>query len=164
MVLVEWLHVLLAMFWFGGTLYMNVVVIPTLLKQPLEQQRSTAFAIGVRTSKVFPWVQTAATLVGVLRGTVYGPIHSLSDLGSPYGQRFIVALVLTVVLAGFGHGVTGPAARKLGEFPAEEVIKGTGPVAEAYLAQTKKVRLYSISQLVMFVVIFTIMILMRFGQ
>src|SRR5262245_13567953 len=163
-VVAQYLHVLLAVYWFGGTIYLNTIVVPSLLKMPLAQQRPVTFAIGQASNKIFPIVQTLVIVFGFIRGTVLGPISSFADLASPYGIRFSVSLLLTIGLAGFAHGVTGRAARKLGEFPLEEVAKGTGPIAEAYTAQTQRIKTYVVLQLVGFLVIFTLMILMRIGM
>lgn len=162
--LVQWLHVLLSIFWFGGMLYLNVVVVPTLLKMPLEQQRPVTAALGLSTSKIFMPVQALVIVFGLLRGTLYGPIDSIAALGTPYGTRFLVSLVSTLALAGFGHGVSGRAARKLGTFPMDEVAKGTGPIADAYRAQASRVKTYVGVQLLAFLFIYTLMILMRFGM
>jgi uncharacterized membrane protein len=162
-VVVQWLHVLLAVYWFGGTIYLNTIVVPSLLKMPLAQQRPVTFAIGQASNKIFPIVQTLVIVFGFIRGTVLGPISSFADLASPYGIRFSVSLLLTIGLAAFAHGVTGRAARKLGDFPLEEIAKG-GPVAEAYAAQTQRIKTYVVLQLVGFLVIFTLMILMRIGM
>src|SRR5690242_5514383 len=36
---IQWIHEFLGIFWFGGVLYLNFVVIPAITKQPLENQR-----------------------------------------------------------------------------------------------------------------------------
>jgi hypothetical protein len=164
MLIVQWLHVLLAIYWFGGTLYLNTIVIPTLIKLPVGQQRPVTGGISAKANKIFPIVQTLVIVFGVLRGTVFGPINKASDLfETAYGIRFTLSLVLTIVLAGVAHLGTGRSARKLADFPLAEIEKGSGPVYDAFMAQTGKVKMFSILSLVLFVIIFTLMIMLRVG-
>lgn len=164
MLLIQWIHVFLAVYWFGGTIYVNTIVIPNLIKMPVSQSRPFTSAISKSSSKIFPIVQTLVIVFGVLRGTMFGPINSASELTSGYGLRFLVSLILTVLLAGFSHGVTGRTARKLGELPVDEVMKGSGPAFDEYKALANKIKGYSVFQLLLFVTIFTLMIMMRFGM
>ncbi len=50
--LMQWLHVLLSIFWFGSILYVDIVVIPTLMKLPPDQQRTFAIPLSLRSGRV----------------------------------------------------------------------------------------------------------------
>lgn len=50
---IQWLHVFCGIFWFGGALYGNVVVLPAIATLPLPQQRQIAKPLGERGNKVF---------------------------------------------------------------------------------------------------------------
>lgn len=164
MLAIQWIHVLLALFWFGGILYLNAVVVPVLLKLPPAEQRPISAALGQASSRIFMPVQVLVIVFGILRGTVWGPIDSVAALTSTsYGITFLVSLLATIGLAGFGHAVSGKAAQKLGTFPLEEIVKPGSPVAAAYLAQVQRVKLFIGIQLIGFIVIFTLMIFLRFG-
>ncbi len=42
LIVIQWLHVLLGIFWVGGSLYLNFMVVPVVLSLPLGQQREVA--------------------------------------------------------------------------------------------------------------------------
>ena len=43
MVLLVWLHVLAAVSWIGGTIFLSVVLMPVLKREPFASQRSLLF-------------------------------------------------------------------------------------------------------------------------
>jgi len=51
-ILLQWLHVGGAIFWFGSVLYSDFVLIPVIQGFPLDLQRTVGSAIGARTAKV----------------------------------------------------------------------------------------------------------------
>jgi hypothetical protein len=63
----------------------------------------------------------------------------------------------------WGHFAIGRAARRLKTFSLTEVMKSSGTVAVVFAAQVKRVKLLALLELLGFFVIFTCMILMRFG-
>lgn len=149
---VQWLHVLLGIVWFGYALALYFLISPALMELPEAQGRRTNARIGEIGAKVFPIVGMAVLLLGVIRGTVFGPINSLEDLfGTAYGWTWLVAIVTTIVLF-----VTG--ARFIG--PAFEGMKDTPD----YAASVQRLRRVSAIDLGLFFVVFTCMILMRFGH
>jgi uncharacterized membrane protein len=164
LIVIRWLHVLLGIFWFGSTLYLDVVVIPAVLTLPPEQQRSvsqplTRFSIRVLTPSAI-----LVIVLGLLRGIVFGPVRSLDFvLGTAYGLTFLIAFLAAVATFLWGRFAVDRAARHLETFPLTEVMKSGGTVALAYAAQTKRVKLLALLQLLGFFIIFTCMILMRFG-
>jgi uncharacterized membrane protein len=105
LIVMQWLHVFLGIFWFGSTLYVDFVVIPAVMTLPLAQHTT------------FLW----------------------------------------------GHFVVGRSVRQLEAFPLSEVTKSGGTVAVAFAVQVQRVKLLALLQLCGFFVIFTGMILMRFG-
>ena len=162
---IQWIHEFLGIFWFGGVLYLNFVVIPAITKQPLENQRQISGTLGKLSDRIFKPVSLLVIVFGILRGTVWGPIRTLEFLfGSAYGWTFIVALLVTIGLVLWGTLVTGRAALKLNEYPVAEVAKGTGPVFEAYKATLQRVKLFALLELLGFVVVFSCMVLLAFGM
>ena len=98
-VLMQWLHVLLAIFWFGSLLYADIVVIPTLMKLPPDQQRTFAIPFGLRTDRVMLPVGILVLVLGLLLGTIFVDVQSLTFLfGTAYGITFLIALLLTAAL------------------------------------------------------------------
>lgn len=148
---VQWLHVLLGIVWFGYALALYFLISPALMELPEAQGRSTNARIGEIGAKVFPFVGIAVLLLGVIRGTVFGPINSLEDLfGTAYGWTWLVAMVTTVALFVTGARFIGPAFERMKETPD-------------YAAGVQRLRRVSAIDLGLFFVVFTCMILMRFG-
>jgi uncharacterized membrane protein len=149
---VQWLHVLLGILWFGYALSMYFLVAPALMELPESQGRITNARLGAIGARVFPFVAVLVVLLGVIRGTLFGPINSLEDLfGTAYGWTWLVALVATL-------GLLYTGARHIG--PIFEGLKDT----KDYAADAVRLRRVSQIDLGIFFVVFTCMILMRFGM
>ena len=162
--LLQWFHVLLGIFWFGSVLYLNVIVTPTILRLPLEQQRAVTIPLGFFSDRVLTPVSVLVILLGIVRGTLLGPIHDLPSLfGTQYGITFLVALFMTVGLALWGTFVSGHAAKHLNEMPMTEVVQANGTLSLAFATQLQRIKLFVLLGLLGFFIIFTTMILMSFG-
>ena len=148
---VQWLHVLLGITWFGYAITMHFLVTPPLTKLPDAQQRDIFFRLGEVGAKVFPIVAVLVILLGIVRGTIFGPIQSLDALfGTAYGWTWLVALVATVGLIVNGARNIGPGFEALADTPD-------------FPAAAARLRRYSTIDLGLFGLVFTCMILMRFG-
>ena len=113
-VAVQWLHVLLGILWFGNALVLDVIVIPAINRLPIVSQREIASHIGARATPIFHVVVPAIIVLGIIRGTVLGPIKSVDVLlGSAYGLTWLTALVATVLTYLFGLFVIVPALRRM---------------------------------------------------
>jgi uncharacterized membrane protein len=162
--LVQWFHVLLGIFWFGSVLYLNVIVIPTILRLPLEQQRAVSIPLGAFTDRILTPVSILVILLGIVRGTLLGSVHDLASLlGTQYGVTFLVAALMTIALALWGTFVSGRAARHLNEIPLTETMLASGTPSLAFATQLQRVKLFVLLELIGFFIIFTTMILMSFG-
>ncbi len=149
--LVQWLHVLLAIVWFGYSLSMYFLVAPALARLSEGSQREANFELGRLAQRVFPIVAPLVILLGILRGTVLGPIDSLDALfGTAYGITWLVALAVSI-------GLIVNGARNLG--PATTGLKDAADFAAA---STRVQRLAQID-LAGFLIVFTCMVLMRFN-
>jgi hypothetical protein len=95
---VQWLHVLAAITWFGAVIYTDFILIPGLMKLPIDQQRTAGGAVGEQAFRVIVGAATATIILGVLRGTLFGQIRSVDALlGTSYGITWLVALVVAIV-------------------------------------------------------------------
>lgn len=154
----QWLHVLLAILWFGNSLSLATVTIPAVSKLPLVRQQEVGAVLGERGLRVFDIVGPAVIIVGVLRGTVFGRIKDAETLlGTGYGLAFLAAFVLTVGIYLWGRFVIVPAAQALAAAPVNADGSPT-PDLEAKLSRAK---LVTVLELVGFFAVFTLMILMR---
>lgn len=156
---VQWLHVLLGIFWFGNALAVAAILIPAISTLPIPTQRQVGgrYAdIGERTFKV---VAPTVIVLGIVRGTVFGPIKSVDALGTTYGITWLVALLAAVATFLWGLYVIGGAAKVMN---AASLGPGGEPTPELERA-TARVKQVAVLELIGFFVVFTCMILMRFG-
>jgi uncharacterized membrane protein len=159
-VVVQWLHVLLGILWLGNALALAVIVIPALNTLPVVRQREIGSALGVRSNRVFQVVVPLIIVLGIVRGTVLGPIRSVDVLlGTAYGSTWLVALGATVLTYLWGLRVIVPGVASLERAP----LNTDGTATPELVAATERVKRLVLLELVGFVVIFTCMILMRFG-
>ena len=156
---VQWLHVLLGIFWFGNAIAVALILIPAVSTLPIPTQREVGgrYAdIGERTFKV---VAPAVIVLGIIRGTVLGPIKSLDALGTTYGITWLIALIAAIATYLWGLYVIGGAARVMNAAP---LGPGGEPTPELERA-TARIKRVAVLELIGFLVVFTCMILMRFG-
>ena len=161
---VQWAHVFLGIFWFGATLYADFVLIPALSTLPLGVQRQVGSAIGTRANKLIPAIAGAVILLGIVRGTVFGPIQNLNALTSNYGITWLVALAVAFGTFIYGLRVLVPAIERLSTVPEAEAMTPDGQPSPKLAALIDDVKRKVGLELIGFVVILTCMILMRFGQ
>ena len=148
---VQWLHVLLAILWFGYALSMYFLVAPALARLPEGTQREANLHLGELGQRVFPIVASLVILLGIIRGTVFGPINSIDALfGTPYGITWLVALVVAIALVVNGARNLGPSFTALKDAPD-------------FAAGVARVQRFAQIDLALFLIVFTCMILMRFG-
>ena len=159
-VVVQWLHVLLGILWFGNALVLDVIVIPAINRLPMVAQREVSSYIGARATPIFHVVVPLIVILGIIRGTALGPIKTVDFLfGSAYGLTWLTALVVTILTYLWGLFVIIPALRRMDAAP----IEADGSPTRALVAATDNVKRLVALELVGFLVIFTCMILMRFG-
>jgi uncharacterized membrane protein len=159
-VVVQWLHVLLGILWFGNALVLDVIVIPAINRLPVVAQREISSYIGSRATPIFHVVVPLIVALGVIRGTLLGPIKSIDILfGTAYGLTWLTALTATIVTYVFGLFILVPALRAMDLVP----VGPDGSPMPALAAATNRVKRLVALELIGFLIIFTCMILMRFG-
>lgn len=163
---VQWLHVIFAIFWFGGAMFIDFVVMPTLQHLPPLVAREAGREIVSRIGRMLGIASLVVIVVGVLRGTAWGPLPPGDDslaFASQYGITWSISLVFAIFAAGIGDGVLGRTSRKLYADDALWTPGTDGLPPAAFLALASRLRTWSIVQFVLFIGAFTCMILMRFG-
>jgi uncharacterized membrane protein len=162
---IQWLHVLFGITWFGAVIYNDFILIPAFLKLPVDQQRSAGAAVGEQGTKVIIGAASAVIVLGILRGTVFGPIRSLDVLfGTAYGITWLVALALALLTFFWGYRVIGAAVERLTAFDISRVSLPDGSPNPEFTTLIDDVKRKSSIELLFFLGILTCMILMRFGQ
>ena len=160
---VQWLHVILGVLWFGAVLYSDFILIPALNTLPLTTQKTIGAALGARANRILPPVAIAVLLLGIVRGTVFGPIKSLEALATPYGITWLVALIVTIGTIVFAIRVLAPNLERLASIPDAEAFNADGSPSATLVALIARTKRITFLELGLFLVIFTCMILMRFG-
>lgn len=145
----QWVHVLGGIFWFGSTLTNHVIVIPSIKAQPAESQNAWWRSYSSRYGQMIAAVAGTTILLGIIRGLLGGV---WAVLGSAYGLTWIASLLLGLGLAFVGARLTGPTVGRLAS--AEHAAYG---VHLSRLSRLGRV------ELGLFLVLFSLMIAMRFG-
>jgi uncharacterized membrane protein len=159
-IVVQWLHVITAVMWFGTTLFLDLILVPTLTTFPISQQREFNAKLIPNMVRIIAPTALAVVILGLLRGTVFGPVKSFSYLfGTAYGWTFLIALLLAVGTILWGQLITGRNAEKLAALP----LGSDGQPGPEYIAQSDLVKRVAWIELGLFLLVFTTMILMRFG-
>jgi uncharacterized membrane protein len=106
-IVLQWLHVLCAIFWFGSTLYANVVLWPAMRTLPSEHEAALLTTMRTGLGRKTTLVVAFGTVgLGILRGIAGGVLGRLDSL---YGVTFLAAallgvtMVAWVVTRGFGR-------------------------------------------------------------
>jgi hypothetical protein len=109
-------------------------------------------------------IAASGTIVlGIIRGTVFGEIKDVADLGSPYGIYWLIGLVAACLTYAYGTWYLSPRANRL---TAEMAAAGVGPGGQMppeLAAAMSRLKLIALLELVGFFVVFTAMILMHFA-
>jgi putative copper export protein len=157
---VQWLHVLLGIVWFGYSLALAIFFIPAVSRLSIPTQRQIGAALGERATPIIDVIAPTILVLGIIRGTVLGPIRSIEDaFTTAYGITWLVAIVAIVAVFFWGRFVIIRAVKELAAAPLTP-DGGPTPQLESALARAKQV---TVLELLGFFVIFTCMILMRFG-
>ncbi|MBA3869121.1 MAG: hypothetical protein H0X30_08200 [Anaerolineae bacterium] len=151
--IVQWLHILFGITWFGGYIFMTFGVWPVLLLHPAAEARAFYMDLAQPVGKLMMISGSLVLLLGILRGTVFGIISSTDMLfNTPYGQTWLAALVLTIILT--THGAISSKNTE------DRVWEGDHLRPDA----TRYLRNNNIFALVIFGVVLACMVLMRFGM
>jgi uncharacterized membrane protein len=103
LLLTQWLHILMGIVWFGGYVFLDFVLWPTLLRLPVQQAKTASALISKFAGPIMASSGTLVVLLGIIRGTVFGPITSLSVLfTSAYGLTWLAALLVSMLLIIWG--------------------------------------------------------------
>ena len=160
---IQWLHILFGILWFGGALNSNFVFIPALMKLPLDRQREMAGHYGEVASRVMSFAGMAVITLGILRGTVFGQIQSLDALTTTYGLTWLVGLVAATGTFLWGKRVIEPAIGRMNAIPVGDAFLPDGRPAPAMAAAIDAVKRVAMLELLGFLVVLSCMVLMRFG-
>ena len=150
LIALQWLHILAGIFWFGSAMTAHVIVFPAFRRFPPEARRGIIEAFAARYGRLVAAVAGATILLGILRGLSGGVLNMLPSL---YGVTWMAAILLAVGVAAFEGARLSPVVGKL--------IAAEGP--EQIEALDQRLAGYGRIELGGFLVLFSMMIAMRFG-
>lgn len=119
-VLLVWFHLLAAVSWIGGTIFLSVVLVPVLKREPFASQRALLFRTIARRFRAGVWGAIAVLLfTGPLLLHQRGiPIADPS--GWPMGLAVKLGLVAILLLATLTHDlILGPRVGRIVQLPTE---------------------------------------------
>ncbi|HEY7021136.1 MAG TPA: hypothetical protein VH349_08465 [Ktedonobacterales bacterium] len=101
--LVQWLHILSGVIWFGGYVLIDFALWPALLRRPAAEAQATLVALVKYIGPLMAASGSLVVLLGIVRGTLLGPIKSFDALlGTAYGLTWLTALVIALFLTIWG--------------------------------------------------------------
>ena len=159
----QWLHVILGITWFGTVIVSNFIFIPALMRLPIDRQREAGGAFGDQAARVLNVVAPAVIILGILRGTVFGQVRGLDSLTTTYGLTWLVGLIAATATFAWGKRVIEPAIGRMNAITVADALLPDGRPSAALMAAVDTLKRVSMLELLGFLVIFTCMILMRFG-
>jgi hypothetical protein len=112
--------------------------------------------------KVIPGAAIGVIVLGILRGTVWGRIHALDDVTTTYGLLWLTGLVLALITFAFAKVVIEPGIARINAIDPDQASVDGRP-NPALTAAVDGVKRATLIEFVLFLVIFTCMILMRFN-
>ncbi len=84
---VQWLHVLLGIFWFGNAIAVAVILIPAISTLPIPTQRQVGSRYADIAERTFKVVAPTVIALGIIRGTCSGQFVRLIHWGRRTGSR-----------------------------------------------------------------------------
>lgn len=151
-IVVHWLHVLGGIVWFGGHVFTAGVIWPALLRRPAPEARALSEAMAEPAMRVMGPAGMLVLVLGIVRGTVLGPVRSVDVLvGTAYGWTFAAALLLTFGLMGYAGATRREMERRVWDGDRFH------PGAARYLRRSSAINLGGLA------LILVCMVLMRFG-
>jgi uncharacterized membrane protein len=119
-VLLVWLHLLAAISWIGGTIFLSVVLVPVLKREPFASQKALLFRTIAMRFRVVVWGAIAALLLT-------GPLllHQRGiPIADPSGWPMVLAvklgLVAILLLLTLTHDlIIGPRVGRIVQLPTK---------------------------------------------
>lgn len=149
---VQWLHIIVSIFWFGSMLFTDFVLTPGLREMSPVAQREFGMNVASRVPSFMIPAAVASLVLGVIRGTVLGDVRSVDDLGTTYGLAWLASLIVGAAVLAWSVFVMPPAVVRL-----QRAEPGGASAALADVSRNARI------QLAGFLVIFTLMIVMHYA-
>lgn len=120
-IFLTWMHILAAVSWIGGMIFLSLVVVPVIRKPPLAQQRAVLFPIVARRFRLVAW---SAMLLLLVTGPILAARRGISLINpTTWPTVFAIKLILVGVLFGLtaAHDLAlGPRVAEIMKRPEQE--------------------------------------------
>lgn len=120
-IFLTWLHILAAVSWIGGMIFLSLVVVPVIRKPPLAQQRAVLFPIVARRFRLVAW---SAMLLLLVTGPILAARRGISLINpTTWPSIFAIKLILVGLLLGLtaAHDLAlGPRVAEIMKRPEQE--------------------------------------------
>ena len=163
LLVIQFVHLLAGAVWLGGSVFLNLVVLPAVFAQPVDQQRRLARRVILGPERLMVGAALTTLVLGVVRGTAFGPVRSMEAVGTRYGLVWVAAIVITLVVFVVGGRVTSPAARALLDDDGVWQPAGDGRPRAELEARIARVRYGFRVELVGILVVLALMPILRFS-
>ena len=150
LIVLQWLHVLAGILWFGSSMLTDFVLFPMLRGLSPQTRTEWLREFAAHYGRLIGAVGGLTILLGIARGIAGGVFGQIT---SAYGLTWIAAIVVGFGLAAVGGGLIGRTAQSMAK------AADTGAMDPLYA----RIQRYVPLDVGGFVVIFTLMIAMRFG-
>jgi hypothetical protein len=149
---IQWVHVLLGVFWFGSVLFADAFLAPGLRQMSPAGQQEFGRFVGSRIPPTMRVVSILVIALGVVRGTVFGRIDTVGDLQSVYGAAWLLSLAAAAGVMLWGELITSKRIARMQTAAPEDMAAATASVMRSALVELGG-----------FLVVFTCMVVMHFS-
>lgn len=163
LVLVQFIHILGGAAWLGGSILANLVLLPFLFRQPPDHRRDLIRNVVLGPERLMIGAAVIGGAMGIVRGTVFGPIRSVAALGTGYGMIWLTAILITVGVFAVGGAYTSRAARRLIDDDGLWVGSAKGEVSPEFVATAGRLRAGFRIELLGILVVLALMAGLRFA-
>lgn len=120
MVLLVWLHMLAAVSWIGGTIFLSAVLVPVLRREPFASQKALLFRTVARRFRVVVWGAITILLLTGFPLLHQRGIPIMNPSGWPMVLSVKLGLVAILLLFTMTHDlIIGPRVGRILQIPAE---------------------------------------------
>jgi uncharacterized membrane protein len=120
MVLLVWLHMLAAVSWIGGTIFLSVVLVPVLKREPFASQKALLFRTVARRFRAVVWGAIAVLLLTGPPLLHQRGIPVMDPSGWPTVLSVKLGLVAILLLVTMIHDlIVGPRVGRILQIPME---------------------------------------------
>ncbi|MEJ8778639.1 hypothetical protein [Pseudogracilibacillus sp. ICA-222130] len=153
-------HILLAIIWVGGILFVGWGIFPLIQKMSLQTQRFFLTILMKHTHIGFTVAGVLVIITGVLLGTLFGPMGSMEQIiATAYGQKLLFAFAVAVfaILWGIVFGYRHTMNVLQNDVIWEEAIRGNRHLLQRSFRQIMLIE--SVEVACFFILVYTMVLL-----